>query len=237
MTELYNDNLPSNNPSSRKKIYIGVAIAFVIVAVIIVVAVVLTREKKCDDGQELVGTKCLIKCADGEVRNGEVCECKPDYEKIGTKCLVKCDGTQDRIGEKCLVKCADGVVRNGEICECKDKYNIFQYDGKDVICPPNYNFGTLEQRHGKGKSHNLWGADDVCWMTEDTADCFDGTCDPSKYLINGKPFVRMGGTNPKGKGLMNSTFSGNYVMYTYPDKTNGVYMTSAMPFTDEMCHK
>ena len=56
----------------------------------------------CKAGEEMVGTKCLVKCTDGQMRVGEVCRCADD---------------RVRVGEKCLIKCADGQVRVGEVCK------------------------------------------------------------------------------------------------------------------------
>ena len=42
--------------------------------------------------------------------------CKDGEEKVGTKCLVQCTDGQDRVGDKCLVKCEDGKIRVGDKC-------------------------------------------------------------------------------------------------------------------------
>ena len=95
---------------------------------------------QCNDGEEMIEGKCLVKCADGQTRVADICTtptsstlliCKDDEEKVGDKCLIKCTDGQTRvgvvcklvckdgeemIGDKCLVKCEDGKVRVAGVC-------------------------------------------------------------------------------------------------------------------------
>ena len=90
----FRDKFKEKAADNKGKILIGIAI-FTVVCIIIVLIVVfaggdddstttdvstttagnkIESETKCDEGKELVGTECLVKCTDGKIRNGKICE-------------------------------------------------------------------------------------------------------------------------------------------------------------------
>ena len=84
-----------------------------------------SSEGGCKDGEEMVGTKCLVKCTDGQIRVGEVCQVasKAASKAAASKAAEAdsasgggCKADEEMIGTKCLVKCTDGKIRVGEVC-------------------------------------------------------------------------------------------------------------------------
>lgn len=131
--------------------------------------------------------------------------------------------------------------------DAKKHLNIYRHNGKDVLCPPKYNFAK-QVRYNKqdrdlytSKYHN-------CWMTTDTDDCFtdfqgNKTCDPRKYYINDYkwPVEELG--DPRGKGIVGDplrgegnvgdTFKGLIYNSKHADKTNELFFISAIPYDDK----
>jgi hypothetical protein len=120
--------------------------------------------------------------------------------------------------------------------KCDDEnYNLYEFNGKKVICPDEYNFGNV-QRYGKKDSYDLYSATDVCWMTQDRNDCFDGTCDPTKYTVNGKTYPVKTVGDPRGKGIRSASYDGLLLPQNHADKNNTTYMVSAIPYNKNHCN-
>jgi uncharacterized protein (UPF0333 family) len=120
----------------------------------------------------------------------------------------------------------------------KSLLNIYRYNGKDVLCPPKYNFAK-QQRFNK-QDRDLWTSKfHNCWMSTDTDDCFidedtgNKTCDPRKYYMNGFkwPVEELG--DPRGKGIVSDTFKGLIRPSKPPNNTNSLFFISAIPYDDK----
>ena len=85
---------PIERTPKQSKAWIWVLLGLIVIVIVVLVWFFVFKE---DDAAKSGG------CKDGE-------------EKVGTKCLVKCEDGKIRVGDKCLVKCADGQVRVGDTC-------------------------------------------------------------------------------------------------------------------------
>ena len=123
----------------------------------------------------------------------------------------------------------------------KSLLNIYRYNGKDVLCPPKYNFA--KQQRFNNQDRDLWTSKfHNCWMNTDTDDCFideqgNKTCDPRKYYMNGYkwPVEKLG--DPRGKGIVSDTFKGLIMPSRPAGKTNDLFYISAIPYDDKYIEK
>jgi hypothetical protein len=108
----------------------------------------------CPTGKEPINGKCLVKCATGSIRNGDICsstcsanseiingkclvKCVTGYERKGEICKEKCLATQELVGGKCVDKCVTGYTRDyAGYCHMICPAGQEAMDKKDVI-PPN----------------------------------------------------------------------------------------------------
>jgi hypothetical protein len=114
---------------------------------------------------------------------------------------------------------------------CKSKLNTYTYNGNQLICPPQFNFG--EQIRYDKDVYNMWEAKDVCWMAKDRDNCFGNSCDPRKYMLNGKTYPVSTLGDPKGYGITTDSYSGLLRPTKYTSMTNPLYMVSGVPYDDD----
>jgi hypothetical protein len=105
--------------------------------------------------------------------------------------------------------------------------NSYKYNGQDIICPPQYNFG--EQIRFNPEVRNLWGSKDICWMGKDRNDCFNGTCDPTQYKINGQNYSNLTTGDPRGLGIVTDIYKGKYIPSKFTTYKNPIYVVSGVP--------
>lgn len=144
---------------------------------------------------------------------------------------VEEEAAKVKAAEEAAAKAKQAVI--DALAKCRGALNIYKHGDGEVVCPPHYNFGDQERY----KNYNPWdNTKDVCWMTKpDNPNCLKDACNPTTYMLGGKPYPVTVIADPRGNGIVSTTHKGSYGRWDAPDGKGSSYMVSAVPYASSMC--
>ena len=148
-----NISIESTPKQSKAWIVVGVIVGLCVIAVLVWFFVIkeddaaaggadpnASSEGGCKDGEEMVGTRCLVKCADGKIRVGEVCQDKPmlKIQTMNIATMHAINGMSDIYGSLIhsgilkSIKLTAKAKDQGWVKECSSFHLNIIRDGKSI---------------------------------------------------------------------------------------------------------